>query len=139
MSISIPATRSHEDSRCLLTVNQEMGLNSRCSDEDKGRVPPGLQKQLRYHWSLHNKQNETVNEGLVTSRRQCEEALVVARRLWSECETLVYAAAALEDSEEHSEITGVLLAESKKLLTACDELIVSKEEILQVYELSAER
>ena len=96
-----------------------------------------MRRQLRKLWHLHSNQNETKEEeeGKVKSRDNCEQELAAAHQLWSKCENLVYDAAAWE--EEDSEMAEVL-AESKRLLTACDELISLKEEILRVYDFSAD-
>ena len=83
----------------------------------------GLRRQLQRLWSAHSEQNETRGPG--TSREDCEKALATARRLWSECESFIYTAA--EDDEDRE-----VLAESRKLLAACDDLIALKEEILRL-------
>ena len=68
------------------------------------------------------------------SRNDCEETLATARRLWRESESLLYAAA--EDDEDSDMI--VLVAECKVLLTACNDLITSAEEILRLYDLGTD-
>lgn len=70
----------------------------------------------------------------IKSRMECEEGLAAARRLWSQSEALVYTAA--EDDENCNML--VLLTESKKLLSACDDLVVAKEEILRSYDLGTD-
>jgi len=119
------------------TCYKEQELISKRSDEDKleGKVP-GLLRQLWSLWRLHSTQNETKQpeEGKLKTRKDSEDELAAARRLWFKCESLVYDAVACEDG---SETMGVL-AESKKLLTACDELIALKEGILRVYDLDAD-
>ena len=72
---------------------------------------------------------------VTNSREDLKEALAAARRLWTKSESLLYAVA--NEDEEDSDMV-VLMAECKNLLSACDNLIASKEEILQLYDLGTD-
>jgi hypothetical protein len=73
--------------------------------------------------------------GVTNSREDLEEELAAARRLWTKSECLLYAVAN-EDKEDSDVI--VLMAECKNLLSGCDDLIASKEEILRLYDLGTD-
>lgn len=73
--------------------------------------------------------------GVTNSREDLEEALAAARRLWTKSESLLYAVA--NEDEEDSDVI-VLMAECKNLLSGCDSLIASKEEILRLYNLGTD-
>jgi hypothetical protein len=67
-------------------------------------------------------------------RWTCEEYLASSRRLWTQVEGLITAAADIGQGDGHAE----LLADCNRLLSACDRLVDSEEEILQLNDLSAE-
>lgn len=69
---------------------------------------------------------------VATTREDCKEVFTTACSLWHKSESHVYVAA--KDDKDSDMIW--LLAESKKLLIACDDLVASVEEILQLYDLS---
>jgi hypothetical protein len=93
----------------------------------------GIRQQLQKLWSQHSTQEEQTDVWKTKSRKECEEGLAAARWLWSQSEALVYHTAA-EDDEDCDMV--VLLTECKNLLSACDDLVVMKEEILRLYDLS---
>ena len=65
-------------------------------------------------------------------RISCEDSLAAARRLWSESKNLVIEAAEVEMDGDLE-----LLADCRRLLAACDCLVASEEEILELNDLSA--
>ena len=67
-------------------------------------------------------------------RWTCEEHLMSSCRLWTQAEDLLTAAADIGQDDGHVE----LLADCNRLLSACDRLVDSEEEILQLNDLSAE-
>jgi hypothetical protein len=95
----------------------------------------GLQQELRKLWSLCDEQNIVPEMKATKSREDLEELLAVARQLWTKSESLLYAVAD-EDEEDNNMV--VLMAECKNLLSACDDLIASKEEILRLYDLGTD-
>jgi hypothetical protein len=76
---------------------------------------------------------EVAENGWETLRTRCVEALVAARQLWSQAENLV-----IEAAEVDVDGDGLTLSECQRLLAACDRLVASEEEILDLNDLSAE-
>jgi hypothetical protein len=85
----------------------------------ENRAAEVLRKVIRYGW-----------EDYWTT---CEEAVEAGRQLWRQCEALVNAAAEVGGTEGNT-----LLCGSKRLLTACDLLIASEEEIVSLMEMGME-
>jgi hypothetical protein len=77
---------------------------------------------------------EVEKRGWEEYRASCAEPLAAARRLWSQSESLV------ADVAEHS-LDGensLLQRACHRMLAACDRLIASEEEILELNDLSAQ-
>jgi hypothetical protein len=109
-----------------------------------------LSKRLSELWETHTRQNETTETmSMVVMARSgatgmgfdsydattSRESLAAARQLWSQTESLVIAAA---DVDPESQSSLKLLGDCKKLLTACDELVSSQEQLLQLFDMSAQ-
>ena len=76
---------------------------------------------------------KVIRHGWEDYRTTCEEAVEAGRQLWRQCEALVNTAAEVGGTEGNT-----LLCRSKQLLTACDLLITSEEEILSLMEIGME-
>jgi len=65
-------------------------------------------------------------------RSICEQSLATSRQLWTQAESLITVADACQDDSVE------LLVEGNRLLAACDRLVESEEEILELNDLSAQ-
>jgi hypothetical protein len=111
---------------------------------------PTLQKLLEELWILHGGYNTSSESVLMSNqasevignvaergwedyRSICEQSLATSRQLWTRAESLIMAVAdACQD--DHVE----LLVEGNRLLAACDRLVESEEEILELNDLSTQ-
>jgi len=118
---------------------------------DTGRIQT-LHKQLAELWIQHGAQDASSELALMQNRAKevienvasrswedyrwrCEEYLASSRRLWTQAEGLITAVADVGENGDH---VSKLLADCNRLLSACDRLVDSEEEILQLNDLSAE-
>jgi hypothetical protein len=85
----------------------------------KNRAADALREVARHGWEDY----QTI----------CEEAVEAARKLWRQCEALVIAAGEVGGTEGNA-----LLHGSKRLLTACDLLVASEEEIVSLMDTGME-
>ena len=112
---------------------------------------PSPQELLGELWVLHGDHNTSSELTLMRNRAQevminvaergwvnyrsiCERSLATSRQLWTRAEHFI---AAVADTDACQESPGVLLAGGKWLLEACDRLVESEEEILELNNWSA--
>jgi hypothetical protein len=112
---------------------------------------PSPQELLGELWVLHGGHNTSSELTLMRNRAQevmrnvaergwvnygsiCERSLATSRQLWTRAEHFI---AAVADTDACQESHGVLLAGGKRLLEACDRLVESEEEILELNNWSA--
>ena len=76
---------------------------------------------------------KVIRHGWEDYQTTCEEVVEAGHQLWHQCKALVNTAAEVGGMEGNT-----LLCGSKQLLTACDLLITSEEEILSPMEIRME-
>lgn len=104
-----------------------------------------LFRKLSDLWDVHHQQSNATNASIRSTAysnadTSCREpryifegSLKAARKLWSQTEALIAETVDIDGDGESG-----LLGQCKRLLTACDDLVVAQEESLRLYDLSAE-